>query len=166
MSVVARTYDGRDYLHVRQKVNKVQHQVFINVTDLSPKELALKKYQARKIDERYTSEKPQHSIASMLTNKDGSLKHIRVFKPNKKNNWCVKVFINSADFGRFHKSSSIEKNGIDEAINTIVTFTLEQLNIKKNSPSWLVFMSLYREFLSREYYRLRGEYSLTSKAKL
>jgi hypothetical protein len=162
MSVVFRIIENKEYLHIRRKVNGHQKQRFMNVTGLSPKELAICKHKAKKIDYEWGLEQGvDDSILSVFT-KGGvdkccrTLTHLYIAKPNKKSDWSVKFVI--------HKplvtcSRSIPKRGLTSAIKSAFSVLAKHIGLsKRNNVHYNVIEALYIQKLKADYYALKKEY--------
>ncbi|MBM7072601.1 hypothetical protein JQC92_11275 [Shewanella sp. 202IG2-18] len=160
MSVVYRELDGREYLHVHRKVNKEEFNRFINVTGLLGKELALKKYEAKQLDNELAAKQisSNNSLMSMFCHPDGKLKHIIIVPPQKKSGWAVKCVINKKKRVVFVKSLSIAKHSLDKAICMMFDLVAAFFEVPKKSVNYSVLLALYTSQLNERYIELKKEY--------
>ena len=154
MSVVFRQLDGRDYLHVHRKMDKKEHNRFINVTGLFGKELALKKYEANQLDNALREQQISNndSIMSWFVDRYGKPKHIIIAPPCKKSGWSVKCVIIRNRKAVFTKSLSIEKHTAPVAIETMVKAMTKHFGISPKSPIYSVLQAIYQTHFKNKRY--------------
>lgn len=147
---------GRNYIHVRRKVNGKQKQHFVNIDKMSKKEIELEKKKAKKLDNAWKNEQScnDQSLISFFS-KEGKLKHILISPPQPRTDWSVKSIINNRNKCLFSVSRSIPKYGFDKAVEEVVEKLLDFFEVPKDSITRMVLLALYRNSLKEE---LREKY--------
>ena len=153
MSIVPRTLDGREYLHVRRKIDGKGINYFINVTRLFGKELAMKKYKASQLDKalREQQKNGSDSLMSLFVHPDGRLKHIHIRPKSKKQNISVVCLIRRDNKTVLVKSLSIDKNGLDTAIKKVFKLVAGYFGLSNRTTTYKVLRALYLQQLRKEY---------------
>ena len=144
---------GREYIHIRRKINGKQRQKFINIDGLSIKEISIKKHHAKKIDKEWENEQicNDESIASLFCI-EGKLKHIQIYPPQPNTDWSVKSVISDKSRGiRKGISRSIAKYGLIEAIDQVFDFVADTYGLKKRSITRRVLRASYQSHLKDEF---------------
>ncbi len=154
-----RVLDGREYLHVHRKINKSETNRFINVTGLSGKSLALKKYEANQIDKDLAELQVgnNQSVMAKFSHPNGKLKHIIIAPPQKKSGWSVKCVISQNNNVVLNKSLSITKHTLEKAIKMMFAIVAKFFGISKRSATYKVLLALYSLQLSQRYAELKAE---------
>jgi len=153
MSIVLRELEGRSYIHVRRKVNKVQKQRFINIDGLSREEIALKKHEAKKLDEQWRDEQGELHQESFIKHfyEDGHFKHIKVKAPDHKNGWRIGFIVNPKNEKATTCSRSIERNGFDDAFKQVYGHLLAYYRFSPKSMHARILGDIWLQDLKREY---------------
>ena len=153
MSIVPRTLDGREYLHVRRKIDGIGKNRYINVTGLFGKELALKRYKANQLDKelREQQKNGSDSLMSLFVHPDGRMKHIIIQPKSKKNGICVKCVIRHKGQANFHKSLSIKTHTLDGAIKKMVKLVAGHFGLSNRTTTYKVLRALYLQQLREDY---------------
>ncbi len=159
MSVVLRELEGRSYIHVRRKVNKVQKQRFINIDGMSREEIALAKHEAKKLDEQWRDEQGELHQESFLKHfyEEGQFKHIKVRAPDHKNGWRIGFIVNPKNEKATTCSRSIERNGFDKAFKQVYESLLDYFKLSPKSFHARVIGDVWRQDLHRQYLEMQRE---------
>lgn len=151
MSVVVRSMQGRTYIHVRRKVNKVQKQKFYAIDGLSDKEIALLKHKAAKLDKEWSDEQGNDSAIALLFDK-GQPAHIRIVPPSLRSGWSVSITKHETDTcAPIFCSRSIDKHGFESAFNLVFNRLIKGVGLKPKSTTAQVSRSLFYSYLAERY---------------
>ncbi|WP_137297239.1 hypothetical protein [Psychromonas sp. SP041] len=153
MSVVLRVMNGKNYIHVRRKINGTQKQHFTNISNMSRSELAKSLIEARKIDREWKGEQMclESSLVSLFCTA-GKLNHIRLAAPSKKEGASIKCLIARKDkVHSFHTSRSINKHGLNGAIEKVFRLMSQNLGVNPDSVVGMLMLSLYKSSLKMAY---------------
>lgn len=152
---------GREYIHVRRKVNGMQKQKFFNIDRLSPAEIALVKFKANRLDKEWES---LTSISFMdLFLKDGDFKYIKLLEPNKKNGWHLKLIRHVSKTETITISRSLEVNDFESAFNAVFRALIETFNFSPRSTNVLLIKRIWLRTLKSEYRLARKAYTSIRK---
>jgi len=151
LSVVIRTMQGREYIHVRRKISGLQKQKFYPIDGLSDRDIALLKHKANALDEEWRMAQGQDSLATLLCN-NGIPSHIRVCAPNDKQGWTLQLIKHQTSINkRLICARSIDKYGFDKAFNVVYKTLIKGLGIKGQTVSIAVFKAVFYSHLFERY---------------
>ena len=144
---------GRQYIHVRRKVNKEQRQRFIHIDYLSANQIEIEKKKAIQLDEEWEWEQACNDETAMsFFCSEGKLMHIIISPPQSKTDWAVKSVIHRKKEEKvFSASRSIPKYGIEEAVTQVFEKVAEFIGLKRDSLTRVVLLGLYKHALKEEF---------------
>jgi hypothetical protein len=155
MSVVERTLGGRDYIHVRRKINKVQRQIFFPLKGATPEKIKEFKQKANQEDELLKEEQDKLTSFMGTFYQEGKFRYIKITPPDRKNGYRIHFIKHYKDKKTTTKSKSVNTNGIKLAFNTVFYALMTEFNISHSSPNTKVLRAIWYSQIAEDYKRLK-----------
>lgn len=160
MSVVIRKLDGRDYIHVRRKVNKKQMQRFFNINDLCPDEVKCIMESAYLLDDEWNAEQHNDSLMGLFFHNNGDIKHVKILPPYHGESIRINVQIHKSNtsLGAFLCCRSVDKHGLYIAFNESFNKFIDFLGFDLKSPSIVIIKKLIFSKINDQYKVIKKEF--------